>query len=1277
MVTALLSLSMVGGAAAEEERPRERMAAALTAIVSIHNRGAMPGLFTYDREPAYDLDNTALGKLKVGILGADGTHWLSEAKDLVVRNCPGGEGVEAVGTIAGARIMTEALPTNLGRGGTTWDGAAVFKITCDSPQKLTLQWGGIGHVRIHGFHPPVMERVKYLTEPELVPIPASDVTCSVHENGGTIEAKSVILKAAVRFVTSSKAAVKSENGFLTYTPESPVETAYVMAGFGETVERASELAKSDPAQQEKACRDRFKSLAETACIQTPSPALDGAFKWAAINMEYAWVKPYGWIEAIHHWGTLFSQQHNMAGDWMGQPDRSRDMLLSHSKELMSSGQVPQLDSAGVARINFGGWNQFFVWGVQHYWEQTGDKVFLKRMRPILDRVVEQTFTEHDRDGNGLLGFGQQIGNQEDYITTPEDGTSPTIAGIEMRKIQAEFAQASGDGAKADEYRGDANRMEKALRSSLWNTELGRYEFYRDGLGTRHLDGQYHTFIWPVMYNLLDQQDGYTSMRHLADTLTAEDGRVFTSNNFPNHVWATVGCQAGGQQQPWVTFGWAKLGDGRKAVGPLEWIANLVMNTGNAGSWPEVYEDDPNYFTPPAGVYIWGVTEALFGLSANKPAGTLRISPCLPDDWPGAKLHLAEYDLNVIQSQDRRTIECKSQTALEHVYRVAIPPSSKLEATANGKPVKADIQAGVNCQFVEVKLPATKSSTLELRWTPAKTKAAGWPAEVSPGQWFSVNTGNMHITGVSDPTSVLSGTSVENGAVRLQVREGAAADAELYGEPGRRILTRRTVFLNVRDGDLDYMVPVDFSVVPAFRFTGKPEVTQTAAGQTLRFTLTSTAGAPAKLSRIQFGGHSKAITGDCGTAIAVELDSPELAAIHPGPNRLTLTLDDGTAVTGSFDASPLFAARSDLRALAAAMTKHIALPQSAMQDDNAFRSWREWTAYYHQPWGSLEPPLQGLDGTTDLAPASSPGLTFANPSRKVAVASRKLDSPSITIPVNARARALSLLILPLVDNHDVFAPVGRVTVLCRDGVVLTRLLYFPGDFDWWGPTRILGGFATVDSDWCSSPRWQAPSSVMNIITVDIGEMRFVESVTVEAIGRYAAMGVVGVTAFGGISDEVAKTLPESVRAIAAQEPRTLFGFNTNSLDGWTITGDAWGLTSSSGNPAGRIAVNNFFADSLAHGESNTGTILSPAFTVTAPTLSFLANGHSTKNYYALVDADSGAELLTAPSPRITGLMTRIPWDVSKFMGRSVRFKAVDADTAVSYAWIAFEEVTMEP
>ena len=164
---------------------------------------------------------------------------------------------------------------------------------------------------------------------------------------------------------------------------------------------------------------------------------------------------------------------------------------------------------------------------------------------------------------------------------------------------------------------------------------------------------------------------------------------------------------------------------------------------------------------------------------------------------------------------------------------------------------------------------------------------------------------------------------------------------------------------------------------------------------------------------------------------------------------------------------------------------------------------------------------------------------------------------------------------------------------------------------------------------------------------------------------------------GISDGAAKSLPESVRAFAAQEPRTLFTFKTNSLEGWTLTGNAWGLTDGSGEPAGRIAVSPYFVDSLFGGESATGTILSPAFPITGSKLTFLANGHSIKNYYALVDANTGAELLTAQSPRVTGQMPKLSWDVRLLKGRSVRFKAVDADNADSYAWIAFDELTMEP
>ena len=62
---------------------------------------------------------------------------------------------------------------------------------------------------------------------------------------------------------------------------------------------------------------------------------------------------------------------------------------------------------------------------------------------MLDRVLAQTFKEYDRDHNLLLAWSQQIGNQEDMVAYPHDGTTPSIQGIDMMRTRAELARLLG------------------------------------------------------------------------------------------------------------------------------------------------------------------------------------------------------------------------------------------------------------------------------------------------------------------------------------------------------------------------------------------------------------------------------------------------------------------------------------------------------------------------------------------------------------------------------------------------------------------------------------------------------------------------------------------------------------------------------------------------------------------------------------------------------------------------------------------------------------------
>jgi len=59
----------------------------------------------------------------------------------------------------------------------------------------------------------------------------------------------------------------------------------------------------------------------------------------------------------------------------------------------------------------------------------------------------------------------QIGNQEDYIATPHDGTTPSIEGINMIRTRGELAAALGDQDTAARCEGQIQLMKSGLGDS--------------------------------------------------------------------------------------------------------------------------------------------------------------------------------------------------------------------------------------------------------------------------------------------------------------------------------------------------------------------------------------------------------------------------------------------------------------------------------------------------------------------------------------------------------------------------------------------------------------------------------------------------------------------------------------------------------------------------------------------------------------------------------------------------------------------------------------------
>lgn len=152
-------------------------------------------------------------------------------------------------------------------------------------------------------------------------------------------------------------------------------------------------------------------------------------------------------------------------------------------------------------------------------------------------------------------------------------------------------------------------------------------------------------------------------------------------------------------------------------------------------------------------------------------------------------------------------------------------------------------------------------------------------------------------------------------------------------------------------------------------------------------------------------------------------------------------------------------------------------------------------------------------------------------------------------------------------------------------------------------------------------------------------------------------------------------------------KVLFDFNEPSLKGWKTTGDAWGVGDASKDKLSRLGKGRYFADSFANGDSKTGTITSPPFTIAGKTIIFLAGGwmgggpwaadeSQAKNKFYLKLAKTGEVLRTGYPIQHNVEFEPVKWDVSDLVGKEVVFEAIDGCADDGYAWIAFDHIVME-
>ncbi len=1118
----------------------ERMAGYNRTIVLTDESVPNSCLMAYFQNGVRYTDVNYLVKLLPGIKTEGDIVMPSKATDISVEDFPGG--VVAKFKLKNIHIETKIRPLFVGRGSEYWDGAALYEIKTDPVTPLILQIGS-------------GKKLSLLPRTDLIPgkdrEDLREDTCASLNGFRAIDENSILFKSGEeKFSVIIKSTDHIEVDSIT-SEHQKVKISFqsgsgnVLIAFSSNEERAIEISKID-ADTSKIQVDRYYTrLLQSACAETPDKNMNAAFQSAIYNLEYAWLEPLGWSECLHHWYALFQQQVSAGAEWIGQSDRSKVSILEQAHHLIDGGNIPQFMPDKIIKRDFGGSNQYWAWQVRHYLKFSGDKVFAKEIIPYLDSVITQSLKDFDKDGNLLSGWGLQIGNQEDFVGNPGDGTNPTIELINMFRTRSELAGCIGDKNEAELWQQKADQVVQKLHDKLWLTDLGRFAYYSDPTGNIRLDGQYETFLYPIIWDIVDPLDQYTGVRHLLDRLTCENGSIFCSNNFSWHAIGTWGMQNGEAQQPWAAWAFSKFGLNNITWLPLKAMADWAMDINHRGAWPEISKEPlPAYFTPPCGLYLATVVEALFGLKLNVPENYLEISPSFPDSWPNAKLTLPEFKVEYLRKGNRLSYTIESSRILEKKIRWILPPAKITRCLVNGKKAVFKIEPGIDNMKLCIDGILSQKAKIEIDILPVNFDIT-YPANIVEGDSFRLKVKGIKIDRVDDRCKVLRSWSYDGSpnSMTATINTGLLKPYKKFGQLGQLNFSRRTFFIHGSlSKDLDLWFPIDLTILPDYEAAEYHEIQRSGNEFSVNFHIRNNTDNLLKdTAKLQVNNNEIPFEVNISPRSEIVTDiiiPPEIVKnLSSGDNDATLVL------SGNYSIPVTITSRdNNVKPMV-----QLPLPQNDLFPDTLWNEIRIMQGFPHiffmftnYGWPK---PMVSLEDVSEIPVPEIPGLTFRIPHRKFIPVSHRSGKVSykLNIPPGKYSK-LFLLVIPFVDNHDIYSEVGRVSVYSKDRIVYNRTLCYPGDVDYWVPNVHPMAFATFREprpnrfelvpllktnqfDWTEGkpPAFPEPkywstsipvvtkSCLMDVIEIDLSCPTELDYLVFEFIGAYPAFGIVAATA----------------------------------------------------------------------------------------------------------------------------------------------------------------------
>ena len=579
-----------------------------------------------------------------------------------------------------------------------------------------------------------------------------------------------------------------------------------------------------------------RAIAERVVVETPDPFINAAAAALNIAADAVWDQTQqAFMHGAVAWRTrLLGWRGSYTGDELGWHERTAAHFAGFVKQQNTNpvpAAIPPADENVNLARNESGLHSNGDLTKSHYdmnlvavdaffrhllW--TGDLDYARQMWPAIERHLAWERRLFRRE------FGaEKLPLYEAYaVIWASDNMQYNGGGVAHASAYNYFENkmaarvATLLGKEAAPYEREADLISRGMQENLWLPDEGWFAEFKDYLGLQlaHPNAGLWTF-----YHTLDSEVPAPlqawQMTRFVDTQIAhipvrgpgvpEEG-LFTlpETSLMPYIWSVNNVVMA--EAAHTSLGYWQAGRAEAAFplfkGCLLDSMFLGLCPGNVGAmtaFDMARGEAQRDFADGCGAVSRALVEGLFGAQPDALAGELTIRPGFPEAWNRAGIRHPDFNFAFRREGATETFSIEQKFSKPMALRLQIPAlrESVAGATVNGQP--AAWRMAADCAGrprIEIESAAAARQEVVIQWRGNTPAGASGPVTVRRGEEMEAQLGGGRLSSVNDPQHALS-----------QVVVGSSGfHAKATGAPGQR-----TVFAQVRQGDLTWWQPVAFEI----------------------------------------------------------------------------------------------------------------------------------------------------------------------------------------------------------------------------------------------------------------------------------------------------------------------------------------------------------------------------------------------------------------------------------------------------------------------------------